>query len=55
MFDKRCRTGVERGLKPVGARLEQVGISADQLTALGLIISAAVSIGWTACPTAAMS
>ncbi len=50
MFDKRCRAGVERGLKPVGARLEQAGIRADQLTALGLVISAAAAVaiggGW---------
>ena len=47
MFDKRCRTGVERGLRPVGSGLGKVGITADQLTALGVLISAcaAVAVG----------
>ncbi|HEX8771075.1 MAG TPA: CDP-alcohol phosphatidyltransferase family protein, partial [Acidimicrobiales bacterium] len=47
MFDKRCRAGVERGLRPVGSTLDKAGISADQLTVAGLVISAgaAVTIG----------
>jgi CDP-diacylglycerol---glycerol-3-phosphate 3-phosphatidyltransferase len=47
MFDKRCRAGVERGLRPVGTGLERAGVSADQLTAVGLLISvgAALAIG----------
>lgn len=40
MFDKRCRTGVERGLRPVGSGLGKAGITPDQLTALGVLISA---------------
>lgn len=39
MFDKRCRAGVERGLRPVGSGLERAGVSADQLTVVGLLIS----------------
>lgn len=50
MFDKRCRTGVERGLRPVGSTLAKARISADQLTALGLVLSAACAVaigsGW---------
>lgn len=50
MFDKRCRTGVERSLRPVGSGLGKVGIKADHLTALGVIISVvaglAVAQGW---------
>ena len=50
MFDKRCRTGVERGLRPVGSGLERVGVTADQLTVLGLVLSAASALaiarGW---------
>lgn len=50
MFDKRCRTGVERSLRPVGSGLAKAKISADQLTALGLILSAACAVaignGW---------
>ena len=50
MFDKRCRAGVERSLRPVGTGLEKAGISADQLTVLGLVLSAACAVavarGW---------
>jgi CDP-diacylglycerol--glycerol-3-phosphate 3-phosphatidyltransferase len=50
MFDKRCRAGVERSLRPVGTGLKKAGISADQLTVLGLVISGAcafaVANGW---------
>lgn len=47
MFDKRCRTAVERGLRPVGSGLDRSGITPNQLTASGLVISAgaAVAIG----------
>lgn len=46
MFDKRVRTDVEKGLRPVGSRLGQIGITADQLTALGVLVSvfAAVAV-----------
>ena len=50
MFDKRCRAGVERGLRPVGSGLERAGITANQLTVLGLVLSAASAVaianGW---------
>ncbi len=50
MFDKRCRAGVERSLRPVGSGLKKVGITADQLTVLGLVLSvgcaAAIANGW---------
>jgi CDP-diacylglycerol--glycerol-3-phosphate 3-phosphatidyltransferase len=50
MFDKRCRAGVERGLRPVGSTLDKAGISANQLTVAGLVISAgaagAIGAGW---------
>jgi CDP-diacylglycerol--glycerol-3-phosphate 3-phosphatidyltransferase len=50
LFDKRCRAGVERGLRPVGSGLGRVGITANQLTATGMVISAlaglAVARGW---------
>lgn len=50
MFDKRCRAGVERSLRPVGTGLKKAGISADQLTVLGLVLSAACAVavaeGW---------
>lgn len=50
MFDKRCRAGVERSLRPVGTGLKKAGITADQLTVLGLLLSAACAVaignGW---------
>ncbi len=50
MFDKRCRPDVERSLKPVGSSLEKAGISANQLTLVGLAVSAAAAVviaqGW---------
>ena len=50
MFDKRCRAGVERSLRPVGSGLAKARITADQLTALGLVLSAACAVaignGW---------
>ena len=53
MLDTRWRAGVERGLRPAGARLRQVGISADQITLLGLaasvacgLVVAAGRLGW---------
>lgn len=39
MFDIRCREGVERSLRPVGSRLKGLGISANQLTVIGLLLS----------------
>jgi CDP-diacylglycerol--glycerol-3-phosphate 3-phosphatidyltransferase len=55
MLDTRWRAGVERGLRPAGARLRQVGISADQITLLGLaasvacgLVIAAGRLGWGA-------
>ncbi len=44
MFDKRCRAGVERGLRPVGTGLKRAGVSADQLTFVGLLISVAAAL-----------
>lgn len=50
MFDKRCRAGVERSLRPVGSGLKRAGITANQLTVLGLVLSAASAVaianGW---------
>jgi CDP-diacylglycerol--glycerol-3-phosphate 3-phosphatidyltransferase len=55
MLDTRWRAGVERGLRPAGARLRKVGISADQVTLLGLaasvacgLVVAAGRLGWGA-------
>lgn len=47
MFDGRWRTGVEQGVRPVGSALRRTGITADHLTATGLIMAVvtAVTIG----------
>jgi CDP-diacylglycerol--glycerol-3-phosphate 3-phosphatidyltransferase len=44
MLDTRWRAGVERGLKPAGARLRNLGITADQITLLGLAASVACGL-----------
>ena len=50
MFDKRCRSDVERSLKPLGSSLQRAGITANQLTLVGLFVSAGASLviaqGW---------
>ena len=47
MLDGRFRPDFERRLRPVGANLGKTGLTADHLTALGLVMSvaAAVAIG----------
>ena len=44
MFDGRWRDTVDRGTGPVGRKLQQVGITADVLTATGLISAAATAV-----------
>jgi CDP-diacylglycerol--glycerol-3-phosphate 3-phosphatidyltransferase len=47
VFDKRCRPGMEKSLRPVGSGLGRVGVTADQLTVLGVVLSglSGLSIG----------
>ncbi|NNE74501.1 MAG: CDP-alcohol phosphatidyltransferase family protein [Acidimicrobiales bacterium] len=47
MFDGNWRTAVDRGLTPIGASLQRTGISADQVTVVGIAMAtaAAVAIG----------
>lgn len=47
MFDGHFRANAERTLKPVGQQLKRTGITADQLTVLGVLMAcgAAVAIG----------
>ncbi|HEX2849715.1 MAG TPA: CDP-alcohol phosphatidyltransferase family protein [Acidimicrobiales bacterium] len=47
MFDGRWRTGVDRGVKPVGDAIRRTGITANHLTAAGLVMAGvtAVAIG----------
>jgi CDP-diacylglycerol---glycerol-3-phosphate 3-phosphatidyltransferase len=44
MFDGRWRDAVERGTNPVGRKLYQIGITADMLTATGLVSAAATAV-----------
>jgi CDP-diacylglycerol--glycerol-3-phosphate 3-phosphatidyltransferase len=44
MFDKSFRTQVEARLRPVGANIRRTGLTADHLTALGVVMAAGASI-----------
>ena len=44
MFDGRWRTSVEQGVKPVGSALRRIGVTADHLTALGLVMAVATAV-----------
>ena len=39
MLDRRWRSGVEQGLRPIGNGLQRIGVSADALTVIGLVFS----------------
>jgi CDP-diacylglycerol---glycerol-3-phosphate 3-phosphatidyltransferase len=44
MFDGRWRQSFEAGLKPVGANIRRTGITADHLTAAGVVLAACASV-----------
>ena len=44
MFDGRFRANSERTLKPIGQQLERTGITADQLTVVGIVVACAAAI-----------
>ncbi|MEO6317947.1 MAG: CDP-alcohol phosphatidyltransferase family protein [Acidimicrobiales bacterium] len=44
MFDGRWRQSFDAGLKPVGANIRRTGITADHLTASGVVIAAAAAV-----------
>ncbi|MGI8794186.1 MAG: CDP-alcohol phosphatidyltransferase family protein [Acidimicrobiales bacterium] len=44
MFDGRWRSGVEQGVKPVGSALQRTGITADHLTATGLVMAGVTAV-----------
>ncbi len=44
MFDGRFRTSFNEGMKPVGRNLAKVGITADQLTLFGVLMSGAAAV-----------
>ncbi|MCU0270342.1 MAG: CDP-alcohol phosphatidyltransferase family protein [Acidimicrobiales bacterium] len=47
MLDRRFRTNIERGLRPVGQNLKRTGVTADHLTLAGVVMAlgGAVAIG----------
>lgn len=45
MFDGRWRAGVDRSTEPLGSALRRTGLTANQLTAAGLVI--AMAAAWT--------
>jgi CDP-diacylglycerol--glycerol-3-phosphate 3-phosphatidyltransferase len=44
MFDGRWRDAVDKGTGPVGRKLYEIGITADMLTATGLVSAAATAV-----------
>lgn len=44
MFDGRWRTSIERGLRPLGSNIRRTGVTADHLTATGLVLAVAASV-----------
>jgi len=44
LFDKRLRSQVEKRLRPVGTNIRRTGITADHLTALGVVMAAAAAV-----------
>jgi CDP-diacylglycerol---glycerol-3-phosphate 3-phosphatidyltransferase len=44
MFDKNLRSHVERRLHPVGTNLRRAGLTADHLTALGVLVAAGAAV-----------
>ena len=47
MFDGRLRSQVDAAVKPIGNSIRKAGISADMITATGIVmaVAAAVAIG----------
>lgn len=44
MFDKNLRVHVEKRLRPIGVNITRTGLSADHLTALGVVMAIAASV-----------
>ena len=44
MFDGRWRTGIEKGIHPLGAALRRTGLTADHFTFLGLVLAGATAV-----------
>ena len=44
MLDNQFRTSFERGVRPIGVTLKRIGITADHLTILGMVMAAAMAV-----------
>jgi CDP-diacylglycerol--glycerol-3-phosphate 3-phosphatidyltransferase len=44
LFDGRWRASVDRATRPAGTALRRIGITADQLTAIGLVMAVATAV-----------
>jgi len=44
VLDGRWKGDIERGLRPIGANLKRAGVTADHLTATGLVMAVAASV-----------
>ncbi len=44
MFDGRWRSTFETGMQPVGQQIRRTGITANHLTATGLVMAAAAAV-----------
>ena len=44
MFDGRWRSSFETGMRPVGAQIRRTGVTANHLTALGLVMAGAAAL-----------
>jgi CDP-diacylglycerol--glycerol-3-phosphate 3-phosphatidyltransferase len=44
MLDQKWRAEIERGVRPIGVALRSAGVTADHLTAAGLVISAVTAV-----------
>jgi CDP-diacylglycerol--glycerol-3-phosphate 3-phosphatidyltransferase len=44
VFDGQWRTTIDRGVKPIGNGLTRLGVTPDQLTALGLVMAVATCV-----------
>jgi CDP-diacylglycerol--glycerol-3-phosphate 3-phosphatidyltransferase len=44
MFDGRWRSTFEKGLQPIGAQIRRTGVTADQVTAAGLVAATAATL-----------
>ena len=44
MLDEQFRSGFDRGMRPLGVRLRRLGVTADHLTVLGMVMAAACAV-----------